>query len=278
VTFATSLRCAWEAGRGYATRGFEITRRQPDLYLQLVVLYSLPALAAAALVLYGPHEAPWHAPLVFALPWITVAVAPAVLMLAVEAGHRGERLSPLEATLRGVPWVPRYLWTNAHTTLMFWLPVGSLLLLSEHSAVGPAVPAAGWMALIALVAIHQHVRTMLAPYLVIHGRIHFWGVTRAALLSWHLGGRHFWPLLSTFVLGIAPVALPLAAAFLVAQALGPATLRSALLVAWGQFLWVGIQAIRPFLIPAVHSLYEDLYAGAEQPDTRLVLAPTSAAA
>jgi hypothetical protein len=278
VTLATSLRCAWEAGRGYATRGFEITRRQPDLYLQLVLLYSLPALAAAALVLYGPPEAPWHAPMVFALPWITVAVAPTVLMLAVEAGRRGERLSALEATRRGVPWVPRYLWTNTHTTLMFWVPVGSLLLLSNHPAVGPAVPTAIWMALIGMVAIHQHVRSMLAPYLVLHGNVDFLGVTRATLLSWHLGGKHFWTLLGTFVLGIAPVAVPLGIAYLAAQTLGPTPLSDALQKAGGQLLWVGIQAIRPFLIPALHSLYEDLWVGAEQPDAVLAMAPMPATA
>jgi hypothetical protein len=219
--------------------------------------------------LYGPPQAPWHAPLVFALPWVTVAVAPAVLMLAVQAGHRGERLSALEATRRGVPWVPRYLWTNAHTTAMFWVPVGTLLLVREHTSVGAAVPAAFWVPLIGAVAIHQHVRTMLAPYLVIHGNV---DCTRAALMSWHLGGRHFWQLLGTFVLGVAPVAVPLGAAYLAAQTLGPTPLRSALLVASAQFTWVGIQAVRPVLIPALHSLYEDLCAGAERPGAVLAVA------
>lgn len=245
----------WTTGLECFLRGLEVTRRQPELYVQLVLLYSSPAALAAWLVLYGPHQTLWYAPVVFALPWITVAVAPAVVMLAVHAGQQGEQISVLEATRRGLPWVPRYVWTNVHTTLIFWVPVGGLVALRDASPLGPALPGLVWAALIGAVALHQHVRTMLAPYLAIHGN---YGGTQAALLSWQLGARHFWWLLATFVLGVAPVALPLGLAFLVAQAFGPLGLRSALLAASLQLTWVGVQTTRPVLIPALHALYQDL--------------------
>jgi hypothetical protein len=251
------MRQAWSVGWRNVRRGMAITARQPDLYVQLVLLYSLPPLAAAWLVVTGPRDSAWYAPLVFALPWITVVVAPVVVMAAVEAGRDGQRLSVLEATRRGVPWVPRYLWTNVHTTLLFWLPVGSLILVYAWSPLGGLVPKAVWAAVIAVVAVHQHVRTMLAPYLAVHGDF---GGTHATVQSWHLGGKHFWRLLGTFALGSAPVALPLGVAYLLAAEFAPSAVSAALLAASAQLCWVAVQSIRPVLIPALRTAYEEICA------------------
>lgn len=251
---------AWEAAWWNLRRGLDITRQQPDLYVKLVLLYSLPPLVAAGLVVYGPRDTPWwYQQLVSILPIITMVVAPVVLMHAVDAGRGGERIGVLEATRRGVPWVPRYVWTNVHTTVLFWVPVGALVLLWERSPLGPWLPTAVWVAVIALVALHQHVRTVLAPYLAVHGEL---DGTRAALTSWELGGQHFWHLLGTFVLGSLPVALPLGLAFLIAEHFGPDPLGAALLAASWQLGWVGVQSTRGLLIPALHTAYEDLYADA----------------
>ncbi|MBV9581288.1 MAG: hypothetical protein JO057_22125 [Chloroflexi bacterium] len=242
---------AWDNLR----QGLGITRQQPDLYLKLILIYSLPSLAAACLVVFGPHDAPWSATLISALPLITMIVAPVVLMRAVDAGCGGERIGVLEATRRGVPWVPRYVWTNVHTTVLFWVPVGALVMLWERSPLGADLPTAVWVTVIAVVALHQHVRTVLAPYLAVHGEL---DGTRAALTSWRLGGRHFWQLLGTFVLGSAPVALPLMLAFVVIERSGPNPLSAALLAAAWQLVWVGVQSTRGLLIPALHTAYEQV--------------------
>jgi hypothetical protein len=247
----------WLAGWWNLQRGLAITRQQPDLYLKLVLLYSLPPLAAAGLVLYGPKDSLWFQPLVALLPLITIVVAPVVLMHAVDAGGLGERIGVLEATRRGVPWVPRYIWTNVHTTVLFWVPVGALVLLWERSPLGAYLPTVVWVTVIALVALHQHVRTVLAPYLAVHGHL---GGTRAALTSWELGGQHFWHLLGTFVLASLPVALPLGLVYVLAERFGPDPLSAALLAASWQLGWVGVQATRPLLIGGLHTAYEDLYA------------------
>lgn len=247
---------AWAAGWANLRRGLQITSKQPDLYVKLVLLYSVPPLIAALLVLYGPRNTPWYAPLVAILPTITMVVAPVVLMHAVDAGGGGERIGVLEATRRGMPYVPRYVWTNVHTTVLFWVPVGALMLLWEHSPLGAWLPTVVWIAVIGLVALHQHVRTVLAPYLAVHGEL---GCTRAALTSWELGGRHFWQLLATFVLGSVPVALPLLLAFLVLERFGPTPLSAALLAASWQLGWVGIQSTRGLLIPALHTAYQNVY-------------------
>jgi hypothetical protein len=253
---------AWVAGWWNLRRGLEITRRQPDLYLKLILLYSVPPLVAAGLVLYGPKGTLWEEPLAYLLPFITIVVAPVVLMHAVDAGRGGERIGVLEATRRGVPWVPRYVWTNVHTTLLFWIPVGTLMLLRERSPLGSWIPPAIWVTLIGLVALHQHVRTVLAPYLAVHGEL---GGTRAALTSWELGGQHFWHLLGTFVLGSLPVALPLGIAYVAIERFGPDPLSAAVLAASWQLSWVGVQSTRGLLIPALHTAYENLYGAAHLP-------------
>jgi hypothetical protein len=253
----SSVNHTWRAGWWNLRRGLDITRQQPDLYLKLVLLYSLPPLVAAGLVVYGPKDTPWYQPIVSLLPLITMVVAPVVLMHAVDAGRGGERIGVLEATRRGVPWVPRYVWTNVHTTILFWVPVGTLVLLWERSPLGPWLPTVVWVAVIGLVALHQHVRTVMAPYLAVHGEL---GGTRAALTSWELGGQHFWLLLVTFVLGSLPIALPLGLAFEAIERFGPDPLSAALLAASWQLGWVGVQSTRGLLIPALHTAYEDLYA------------------
>jgi hypothetical protein len=246
----------WLAGWWNLRAGLAITSQHPGLYLKLVLLYSLPPLAAAGLVLYAPRDTMWYQPLVAVLPLITIVVAPVVLMHAVDAGRLGERIGVLEATRRGVPWVPRYIWTNVHTTVLFWVPVGALVLLWERTPLGPWVPTVVWVVVIGLVACHQHVRTVMAPYLAVHGDLNG---TRAAMTSWQLGGRHFWHLLGTFILGSLPVALPLGLVYLLAERFGPDPLSAALLAASWQLGWVGVQSTRPLLIPALHTAYEDIY-------------------
>ncbi len=243
----------WLAGLDNVQRGLAITRQQPDLYVKLVVLYSLPPLAAAWIVLFGPSSSQ---PLAFALPLITMVVAPVVLMHAVDAGHDGERIGVVEATRRGVPSVPRYIWTNVHTTVLFWVPVGALVLVRDRSPLGEAIPSAVWVCVIGAVALHQHVRTVLAPYLAIHGDL---DGREAVVASWQLGGRYFWLLLGTFLIASLPVALPLGLAFLLAEHFGPDPLAAALLAVSWQLGWVGVQSTRPVLIPALHTVYEDLW-------------------
>jgi hypothetical protein len=246
---------AWQAGWTNLGHGLAITRRQPGLYLELCVVYGLPPVVAAWLVVFGPQDSAWDRLLVLALPWITLVVAPVVLMHAVAASCEGERLSLLEATRRGVPSVPIYVWTNVHTTVLFWLPIGLLLLLHERSPLGSLVPGACWLAVIAVVAVHQHVRTVLAPYLAVHGAC---SGTHAALTSWRLGGVYFWRLLGTFAFGSLPVAVPLLVCLGLLARFAPDAVVQALVAASLPLSCLGLQSVRPVLVPALHSVWEQI--------------------
>jgi hypothetical protein len=246
---------AWQAGWANLGLGLAITRRQPDLYLELCVVYGLPPLVAAWLVVFGAQDSAWEQLLVLGLPWITLVVAPVVLMHAVAASCEGERLSLFEATRRGVPSVPIYVWTNVHTTVLFWLPVGALVLLRQYSPLGPLLPGVGWFVLIGVVAVHQHVRTVLAPYLAVHGAC---SGTHAALTSWRLGGVYFWRLLGTFAFGSLPVAVPLLLVVALLTHFGPDTLTRALFAASLPLTCVGLQSVRPVLVPALHTVWEQI--------------------
>lgn len=109
------------------------------------------------------------------------------------------------------------------------------------------------------VALGVHTRTLLAPFIAIHGDLRG---TLAALESWRLSARFFGLCLSTFILASLPAALPLALLGLVgALALPPPALADVSL-AIPDLAWAGIQAVRPVLIPALYRLYCDLW-GAE---------------
>ncbi len=92
----------WLAAWQHLLRGFGIIRQQPDLYLKLVLLYSLPPVAGAWVALSGP---PQSQVLATALPVITMVVAPVVLMHAVEAGRDGRWRQHVLATSWQFGWV-----------------------------------------------------------------------------------------------------------------------------------------------------------------------------
>jgi hypothetical protein len=113
-----------------------------------------------------------------------------------------------------MPWVPRYLWTNAHTSVIFWVPMGALVVLQgfiseplEGNVTAHQVAAAGMSVVLVLTGLVLHSHTLLAPFLAVHGDM---PGTLAALESWRLARRHLPLVVSTLVLASLPAAIPLA--------------------------------------------------------------------
>jgi hypothetical protein len=229
----------------------------------IILAYSLPALLAAFLTVTVTHPEPWLRAAMFLLPWITAVLGTVVFMVAVSREEHGLPVRLGQVSLIGLTWVPRYLWTNAHTSAIFWAPIGVLLLarawlegtIPPGSEVGVVVGGLCWI-VIGAVALAVHTRTLLAPFLAIHADL---PGTLAAFEAWRVSGRHFAPCLGTLIMGSFPVALPVALLALAGVLLLPEGALSRLQLAAEDLAWAGIQTVRLVLIPALYALYSDLW-------------------
>ncbi len=252
--------------REYLRRGAEMVLGNPLLFLQIVVGFSAPAVAASWLVASVPFGPWWREPVLFVLNATTIVVAPVVFMMGVKACHRGERVHVGTLLRRAIPWLPRYVWTNAQTSIIFWLPMSIAITLKDaisHTAAMSAVAAgftpldiAAWLLLLGPMALYLHSRTLLAPFLAVHGDR---PGTVATWQSWKESWQHLPLVLSTFVLACIPTAIPvglIAFAFMNGAGGRPPESADAL----APLLGVGLQVIRLSLVPAAYALYLDLEA------------------
>jgi len=261
---AVTALVTWREGMGYARLGLTEAGRGLGVHLRVLTAYAAPALLAGYLAATIVEPSPLEQAAIAGLPWITAVLGTVVVMVVVSSLARGRRTGLARATVVALPWVARYFWTNVHTTIVFWVPIGLLLELGAWKAAmvipnaGVLGPLAGglWWLLIAVVALCLHTRTLLAPFLAVHADL---PGTLAALEAWRLSGRHFGLCLATFVLACLPVALPIGVVALTLAITLPDPALGMLLAAWPSLVWVGIQMVRPVLIPAVYALYKDLW-------------------
>lgn len=256
------LIAAWRPAAHYFSSGLSIVRLHTGIYGRLTALYVSPALLVAVLTVLIREPNAWQHALLYFLRSLTVVLGTLVVMVMVAYHAQGRKLSIVQATRLGVHWVFRYLWTNAHTSLIFWIPITGLTWVhARQEALFPfsdgVQPLAngGWWLATAGIGLAIHTRTMLAPFYAVHGDV---PGTLATVDSWRVSGRSFWVCLSTLVLASAPIALPLA---LVGGGLWlvlPVSLRAMLLIALPDLIWAAIQLIRPLLIPAVYVLYKEI--------------------
>jgi len=249
----------------YLKSGLAISRPYWSTHALIFLVYSAPAAAAAWLAASAVTARPagWAEVAKLVLPYVTAIVGTVVVMVAVSHQAHGHRIGLIRVSLKALPWVPRYFWTNVHTSVIFWVPIGLLLLVRSWQEA--AIPLAGglrpvvavlWWLGIGLVALVIHTRTLLAPFFAIHGDL---PGTLSALEAWRASGRHFRLCLVTLVVAGGPVAVPLGALALGLTLTLSGQALAAFLNAVGDLVWVGIQAVRPVLIPAVYALYGDLW-------------------
>jgi hypothetical protein len=255
----------WDTGVHYIRRGLAVLRVSPWLYVAVLALFAAPAVLAAVIVIADLPAGFGRSAVIWGLNAVSASVAPPVIMILVAGGYRGHTPGFRESITTGLRWLPRYLWTNLHTTVIFWVPVSALLWLQgwQQSTFPVGDPAdlaltVFWFTAIAALALYLHTRTLLAPFLAVHGNL---PGTLAALESWRLSGRHFARVFGVFIISSAPVAVPLGIAILAGYlALGTSPERRDLLIAlWPSLIWVFIKFIRPLLIAAVYGLYHDLW-------------------
>lgn len=252
------------AALAYVAAGVKLLRSDLRLYVRLVVLYSVPAASAGALALFLPEDLFGRKLLLGVLDFPSISFAPVVGMVAVLATFYGRKPSLLRVSLLSIPWLARYLWTNAHTSAIFWGPVLALVQLRAWAAAelpsGGATDLLAWggWAVIALVAVYLHSRVLLAPYLAVHGDL---PATLSAWRSWELTGRRLFTTMSTFLLSAAPVAIPVGGVVLGLFFLSASDAEASyvFLLVLPHLLWIGIQMARPLVIASAFLLYRDLW-------------------
>ena len=261
----SSLNADLAAAIRYTRRGLGVLRASPWQYVQILSAFAAPAAVAAYVTASDVPEGFGRSALLYVLNAISASAAPVVVMTAVAAGFHGVTLGFIRAMRQGLWWLLRYLWTNAHTSVIFWLPTLVLLNLFEWQRreapvdgwAGVAVTAA-WVVMIGAVALYVHSRTLLAPFFAVHGNL---PATLATIESWRMSGRRFPVVFSTFVVSSAPTAVPLAVVFttLAFTLDEPTGTRAVYMAMLPSLVWVAIKVVRPFLITATYGLYTDLW-------------------
>ena len=259
----SAVATGWRTGRRYFHSGLVILGDNPWLYVRLLTIFAAPAALAAVLTVLEAGEAPGGSVALFALNAISSSVAPVVIMVTVAAGFAKESLGVAEAIRRGLAWLVRYLWTNVHTTVVFWVPVGALVILfrwqgefAPLDATGQTIAGFFWFLGIGVVALYVHSRTLLAPFLAVHENM---PGTLAALESWRLSGRYFPKVFGVFIVSSAPTAIPLAVVIVGLLLLLDDGPKSTMLAMIPSLTWVAIKFVRPFLVTAVYPLQKELW-------------------
>ena len=249
----------------YAVRGLATLQVTPFVIVAIMVLFSLPAAGVIWITAAELPEGFGRTAGTTVLNLLAGTVAPVMFMKAVAAAHEGRRLGLWRHLDDGTRWLPRYIWTNLHTTVIFWVPVGILTLgfisfqrtAFAESFLGAAVSVL-WIVVIGGTGVYVHSRTLLAPFIAVHGNV---PGSLAALESWRVSGRRFGPVFATFVITAGPIAVPLAALFMgfYLTLSGPALeVFTATLAAQ---VWIAIKLIRPPLVAATYALYTEIWPG-----------------
>lgn len=228
----------------YILAGLRLCSKDIPGLLTIVGLFCLPPLVA---VFLGSQPGPIASLLAQVLPWITIILGNISLVLAIEAIDAGQPIIPallLPAALRGLP---RYLWANGITTLLFWGIFTPLQWL-----VGLWTARLGWpwfapTLMLLLPMLFWHVHLVFATYAAVidnHSGI------RSVLISIRLTNKRWFLIAAAFagsVLIEGPIAAPL---YLLILHLGNP------LVADG-FTWILVMAMRPIFVATLHKIYED---------------------
>src|SRR5262245_1520518 len=197
---------AFRSGLGYSRAGVDHCRMRPQLFGLLTALFCLPLALALALSVGAP-EATWLGAATFVLTSVTVVGGGLTMMVAVDASTRGESLAATALLLRALGYLPRYLLTNAQTTVFFWsIMLPTITLASRVTAGQPAWLSLTAWAVVVVVGIFCHLHTMFAPYLAICDGL---PPPRAVVEGFRMTQRQLGTSAVTFLSAVAVVGLPL---------------------------------------------------------------------
>ncbi len=239
-----SCRPWWKQSATYVASGVRICRQDISGLITLVGLFTLPPLAAVIVGSQPGAVAFWVAS---ALPWITITLGNIAVVLAVEAIDAGQPVVPAQILPAAVRWLPRYLWANGITTILFWG-----LFTPLQAVVAQQTNHWGWitiapLAILILPMLFWHVRLVFATYAAI---VDDQPGVRSVLISVGIARQRWLMVAAAFALSVlieAPIVGPLY--LLVLHNTNP-------LVAGG-FTWAIVILMRPIFIATLHEIYQD---------------------
>jgi len=234
----------WKQSAFYVASGVRICRQDISGLITLVGLFALPPLAAVIVGSQPGALAFWVAT---ALPWITITLGNIAIVLAIEAIDAGQPVVPAQILPASVRWLPRYLWANGITTVLFWglfTPLQSVITQqTNHWSWVSIAP----LAILLLPMLFWHVRLVFATYAAI---VDDQPGVRSVIISIGIARRRWLMVAAAFVGSVlveAPIVGPLY--LLVLTITNP-------LVAGG-FTWAIVILMRPIFIATLHEIYQD---------------------
>jgi hypothetical protein len=234
----------WRQAAFYVAYGLRICRKDIPGLLTLVGLFMLPPLAA---VIIGSQPGPLAYWLAWGLPWITITIGNIAVVLAIEALDADEPIVPALILPAALRWLPRYLWTNGLTSVLFWGLFAPLQWVIGQQTSRWNWPSFAPTALLLLPMLFWHVRLVFATYAAISDDQ---PGLRSVMISIRLPHRRWKMVVAAFagsVLIVAPLAGPLY--LLILSIHNP--------VIAGGFEWALVMPIRPLFIATLHRIYQD---------------------
>lgn len=236
----------WRQAAQYVLRGLRICCKDIPGLLTLVGFFMLPPLAAVVIGNQSGQLAYWIA---WALPWITITLGNIAAVLAIEALDKKQPVPVMPGKLLcdAVRWLPRYLWTNGLTTLLFWGIFQPLQWGLGWLATQEGWPAFTPTAILLLPMLFWHVRLVFATYAAI---VDDQPGLRSVRISIGIARGRWLMVVAAFVGSVliaAPIAAPL---YLLIQ-----TVHNPVVA--GGFEWVLVMPLRPLFISTLHVIYHD---------------------
>ena len=230
--------------RHYVLKGLRICQKDIVGLLILVGIFELPPLLA---LLIGSQTGPVSYWIAWSLPWITITLGNITIVLAIEALDAGSLIVPARILPAAVRWLPRYLWTNGITSVLFWGIFTPLQwLISVETARWP------WLTLtlsglLLLPMLFWHVRLVFATYAAI---IDDQPGLRSVRISIGIARGRWVMVVAAFVgsfIIVAPLAGPLYLLILGVHNGLQAT----------AYEWMLVMPLRPLFIATLHLIYQE---------------------
>jgi|ERR1051326_2199997 hypothetical protein len=117
IASLTSPRHWWQQSAAYVATGVGTLRQDLPGLIALVGFFQLPPLAA---VIIGSRPGTLAFWIAWALPWISITLGNIAATLAIADLEAGRPMLPVPILLAAMRWLPRYLCTNALTSILFW--------------------------------------------------------------------------------------------------------------------------------------------------------------